>query len=79
AEREEATSQSLKAYEAATAIAQTYLPPTNPIRLSLPLNFLVFYYEIIVNTKRKILLFGPQIIHSARDLGYSKQYRGIAE
>ncbi|GKC42274.1 kinesin-like protein KIN-12B [Tanacetum coccineum] len=57
AEREEATSQSLKAYEAATAIAQSYLPPTNPIRLGLPLNFSVFYYEIIVNTKRYLQIF----------------------
>ncbi|GKA46516.1 14-3-3 protein 7 [Tanacetum coccineum] len=52
AEREEATSQSLKAYEAATAIAETDLPPTNPIRLGLALNFSVFYYEIIANTER---------------------------
>ncbi|GJW66325.1 14-3-3-like protein [Tanacetum coccineum] len=52
AEREEATSQSLKAYEAATAIAETDLPPTNPIRLGVALNFSVFYYEIIANTER---------------------------
>ncbi|GKE96108.1 14-3-3 protein 7, partial [Tanacetum coccineum] len=52
AEREEATSQSLKAYEAATVIAETDLPPTNPIRLGLALNFSVFYYEIIANTER---------------------------
>ncbi|GJW93359.1 14-3-3 protein 7 [Tanacetum coccineum] len=51
AEREEATSQSLKAYEAATAIAETDLPPTNPIRLGVALNFSVFYYEIIANTE----------------------------
>ncbi|GJR85661.1 14-3-3-like protein [Tanacetum coccineum] len=55
AEREEATSQSLKAYEAATAIAETDLPPTNPIRLGLALNFSVFYYEIIANKKITIL------------------------
>ncbi|GKE14582.1 14-3-3 domain-containing protein, partial [Tanacetum coccineum] len=37
---------------AATAIAETDLPPTNPIRLGLALNFSVFYYEIIANTER---------------------------
>ncbi|GJX93140.1 RNA-directed DNA polymerase, eukaryota, reverse transcriptase zinc-binding domain protein, partial [Tanacetum coccineum] len=51
AEREEDTSQTLKAYEAATAIAETELPPTNPIRLGLALNLSVFYYEIISNTE----------------------------
>ncbi|GJT80421.1 14-3-3-like protein GF14 iota isoform X1 [Tanacetum coccineum] len=51
AEREEATSQTLKAYEATTAIAETELPPTNPIRLGLALNLSVFYYEIISNTE----------------------------
>ncbi|PWA89564.1 14-3-3 domain-containing protein [Artemisia annua] len=52
ADRQEATSQSLKAYEAATAIAESDLPPTNPIRLGLALNFSVFHYEIMANTER---------------------------
>ncbi|GJY61006.1 14-3-3 protein 7 [Tanacetum coccineum] len=52
ADREEATSQSLKAYEAATAIAESHLTPTNPIRLGLALNFSAFLYEIMANTER---------------------------
>lgn len=37
----------LDAYEKATQIASASLPPTNPIRLGLALNFSVFHYEIM--------------------------------
>ncbi|CAN4124575.1 unnamed protein product [Withania somnifera] len=51
-ERKEASEQSLKGYEAATAIATTDLSSTHPIRLGLALNFSVFYYEIINSPER---------------------------
>ncbi|KAL3234980.1 Protein BMH1 [Nakaseomyces bracarensis] len=44
--RESATKASLDAYQKASEIATTELPPTHPIRLGLALNFSVFYYEI---------------------------------
>ncbi|OAY78231.1 14-3-3 protein 7 [Ananas comosus] len=50
--------QSVKAYQlmmilqAATSTAMTDLPPTNPIRLGLALNFSVFYYEILNSPER---------------------------
>uniref|UniRef100_A0A8C2N3H6 14-3-3 domain-containing protein n=1 Tax=Cricetulus griseus TaxID=10029 RepID=A0A8C2N3H6_CRIGR len=42
----EAAENSLVAYKSASDIAMTELPPTNPVRLGLALNFSVFYYEI---------------------------------
>ena len=39
--------KSLEAYKAASDIAVTELPPTHPFRLSLALNFSVFYLEIL--------------------------------
>nr|DAD41109.1 TPA_asm: hypothetical protein HUJ06_015432 [Nelumbo nucifera] len=51
-DRKEAADQSLKAYQAATNIAATDLPPTHPIRLGLALNFSVFYYEILNSPER---------------------------
>ncbi|KAA6345065.1 MAG: putative 14-3-3 protein, partial [Streblomastix strix] len=45
--RKEAADKSLGAYQSASKIAQSDLPPTNPIRLGLALNFSVFYYEIL--------------------------------
>ena len=44
--RKEVSEKSLAAYNEATEIANA-LPPTNPIRLGLALNFSVFYYEIM--------------------------------
>nr|XP_010320874.3 14-3-3-like protein GF14 iota [Solanum lycopersicum] len=51
-ERKEASEQSLKGYEAATATANTDLSSTHPIRLGLALNFSVFYYEIMNSPER---------------------------
>merc|ERR1712227_364628 len=45
--RKESADKSLEAYQNATEVAQTDLPPTHPIRLGLALNFSVFYYEIL--------------------------------
>ncbi|MED6112016.1 14-3-3-like protein GF14-C [Stylosanthes scabra] len=51
-ERKEAADQSMKAYQEASTIADTELPPTHPIRLGLALNFSVFYYEILNSPER---------------------------
>ncbi|CAA2998252.1 14-3-3 GF14 iota [Olea europaea subsp. europaea] len=51
-ERKEAADLSLKGYESASAIANTDLPSTHPIRLGLALNFSVFYYEIMNSPER---------------------------
>lgn len=51
-EKKEAAEQSLKGYEAASAIAITDLPSTHPIRLGLALNCSVFYYEIMNSPER---------------------------
>jgi len=39
--------QSQNAYQEAFDIAEKEMPPTNPIRLGLALNYSVFFYEII--------------------------------
>lgn len=51
-ERKQVADQSLKSYEAASAIANSDLSPTHPIRLGLALNFSVFYYEILNSPER---------------------------
>ncbi|EEB14652.1 14-3-3 protein epsilon, putative [Pediculus humanus corporis] len=51
-DRKEAAENSLMAYKSASDIAMADLPPTNPIRLGLALNFSVFYYEILNSPDR---------------------------
>ncbi|KAG8659899.1 14-3-3-like protein D isoform X1 [Manihot esculenta] len=51
-EKKEAADHSMEAYETATTAAESDLPPTNPIRLGLALNFSVFYYEILNSPER---------------------------
>ncbi|GKD94399.1 14-3-3 protein 9, partial [Tanacetum coccineum] len=40
---------------ATTAIAESDLPPTNPTRLGVALNFSIFHYEIMANAERSVL------------------------
>jgi len=50
--RKASASSALDAYQAASGIASSDLPPTHPIRLGLALNFSVFYYEILNSPER---------------------------
>lgn len=50
--RKESAAKALEAYNAASSIAGSDLPPTHPIRLGLALNFSVFYYEILNSPDR---------------------------
>lgn len=50
--RKGSASSALDAYQAASAVASSDLPPTHPIRLGLALNFSVFYYEILNSPDR---------------------------
>ncbi|XP_076435038.1 14-3-3 protein epsilon-like [Babylonia areolata] len=51
-DRKAAAADSLEAYDTATKIATSDLPPTHPIRLGLALNSSVFYYEILNSPDR---------------------------
>ncbi|KAH7815623.1 putative 14-3-3 protein sigma, gamma, zeta, beta [Monocercomonoides exilis] len=54
--KKKAADNSHEAYESATGIAESDLPPTNPIRLGLALNYSVFYYEILESPDRACAL-----------------------
>mmetsp|Transcript_12017 Transcript_12017/g.19042 ORF Transcript_12017/g.19042 Transcript_12017/m.19042 type:complete len:250 (+) Transcript_12017:94-843(+) len=50
--RKQSATAALDAYQSATEVASSDLPPTHPIRLGLALNFSVFYYEILNSPDR---------------------------
>ena len=61
--RKESAGAALDAYQAASGIAQSDLPPTHPIRLGLALNFSVFYYEVSRYTAWVVSSFGLPPYH----------------
>ena len=63
AKLEEVKASALKAYEEANTIA---LPPCNPIKLGLALNFSVFHYEVLKNHKAACEL-ADQALQNALD------------
>ena len=50
--RQHEVEESQKAYEEAYDLSKEHMPPTDPIRLGLALNFSVFHYEILNRTER---------------------------
>jgi len=62
--RELASKNALASYTSASEIAIRELPPTNPIRLGLALNFSVFYYEIM-NSPDNAIQLAKQAFDSA--------------
>jgi 14-3-3 protein epsilon len=62
--REAASKNALASYTSASEIAIKELPPTNPIRLGLALNFSVFYYEIM-NSPDNAIQLAKQAFDSA--------------
>lgn len=60
---EQVKQEALKAYDEANVIA---LPPCNPIKLGLALNFSVFYYEVMKDQKRACEL-AEQALQQALD------------
>lgn len=56
--RKESAGAALDAYQAASGIASSDLPPTHPIRLGLALNFSVFFYESTYPSWRAFVLIG---------------------
>jgi len=62
--RDTAAKHAQEAYETASEIMQTELPPTHPIRLGLALNFSVFQYEI-ANAPEKACQLAKQAFDDA--------------
>lgn len=60
---EQVKQEALKAYDEANVIA---LPPCNPIKLGLALNFSVFYYEVMKDQKKACEL-AEQALQQALD------------
>jgi 14-3-3 protein epsilon len=63
-QRKQSAAKALEAYNNASNIASSDLPPTHPIRLGLALNFSVFYYEIL-NSPEKACHLAKQAFDDA--------------
>ena len=68
-DRDEVIGASLKAYEKASAIAESELPTAHPIRLALALNFSVFCYEILKSPRKALETAETALNRAADDLG----------